>query len=511
MDIILNILIVVVGFLSFIPVMKLFNTPREMKYRCLKFLVNATFAWTVLIFVERFVDNASIIYYAHMLGYPLKFLMATFMLCTVYNYVESKMPKLLIYGLGVLFLVEYIVAITNGQTEWLLQLEVKDVSNFIDLYTAQNGVLFIYHLILTYLVLFAAIGYLGVFLRKRVHIRQYKVVSRTMVVSVIFVLSFNLIQLFTNTTTIDLTYVTLVIASFTLYQVIYSKDMVFNLKMSGRGEILSNMREMYILTDSEDNIVDISNLLQEKYEVDLSIFIGKKFSVLLENLKSKLVVYEEYNVDEKEEHEGLDHLHLRRKEFSLKTMTGHGVMYLLYDETQIFTLLRELNKLSNYDNMTGLHNRNFIENKLKSIELNNKTGIVSLDLNGLKANNDYLGHERGDYLLKKLSIYMKDVMKSHNNYEMARIGGDEFMIIVENSDSKTLNSIKNDILELCEDEDIYQKVSVSIGLAINKNSKDIYELIHEADQNMYEMKQKTSKEYSVEIVKYATNNKNYIR
>lgn len=75
-------------------------------------------------------------------------------------------------------------------------------------------------------------------------------------------------------------------------------------------------------------------------------------------------------------------------------MNDYGYIILLYDETKVFGLLRDLNRLSNYDNMTGLNNRNYIENKLNKIENEKDLGIISLDLNGLKVNNDYLGHER---------------------------------------------------------------------------------------------------------------------
>lgn len=57
--------------------------------------------------------------------------------------------------------------------------------------------------------------------------------------------------------------------------------------------------------------------------------------------------------------------------------------------------------------MTGLNNRNFIEELLDDIKDANGIGVTSLDLNGLKINNDYLGHERGDFLLKSLSTIIK--------------------------------------------------------------------------------------------------------
>ncbi|MBU1020518.1 MAG: hypothetical protein KJ847_04830, partial [Firmicutes bacterium] len=285
MHIILELVLVGVGFLSLVPVIHLFNTSKDMKYRCLKFLVNATFVWTVLIFMERISADMNIVYYAHMMGYPLKFLMSAFMLCTIYNYIEKKLPKTFIIILAIIFLGEYMVAITNAQTQFLLELTPTQVVSFDNLYTAINGPFFIVHLLLTYGVLLASITYLTLFLRTKRNIRHYQSVSKTMVYSVIIVLVFNALQVLVLKSNIDLTYISLVIVTFMLYQVIYRKDMIFNLKTSGRGEILSNMREMYILTDYDRRVVEISKLLEEKYNINTAFYEGKPFELLLEELK----------------------------------------------------------------------------------------------------------------------------------------------------------------------------------------------------------------------------------
>jgi len=332
-----------------------------------------------------------------------------------------------------------------------------------------------------------------------------------MTYSVIVVLSFNLIQLISEDISVDLTYLSLVIVTYALYQVIYRKDMIFNIRTSGRGEILSNMREMYVITDSEKRVVEISDLLKTKYEVSISLFEGKPLELLLEALQERIMFYTEYNVDGSTD-STKDHFHIREKKFTLRGMNEFGYMILLYDETQVFKLLRELNKLSNYDNMTGLHNRNFIENLIPSYAEEKNIGVISLDLNGLKANNDYLGHERGDYLLKSLADKMKEETLEYNNTEMARIGGDEFLIILRDSSQKQVEEIKEKILKACENKNILDRISVSVGVVFKEgNNLNIFDLIKEADQEMYRMKQGTSKEYSKEIVLYATNNDEYIR
>ena len=510
MDELLILLLLAAGFVSFIPVVNMIKNSEDRKYRCLKFLMNATFVWTILILIERVSSSNSVIYYAHMLGYPLKFLVASFMLCTVFNYVEQKMPKMLLWVLGITFLAEYLIAITNSSTLYIINLSLGQLNSFHDLYTSSNGPLFIYHLLITYLVLFSSIIYLFYFLQKKKGIRQYRAVSRTMVISIIIVLSFNMFQLFLVDSSVDLTYISLVIVSYALYLVIYSKDMIFNLLTSGRGKILTNMRELYILTDAEKRIVEFSELLGTKYQVNLADFIGKDLDFLLDHLKDKIAFYQNYDVEGEVASEK-DHYHLRERKFVIQG-NNHGYMILLYDETQVFKLLRELNMLSNYDSMTGLNNRNYIESKLSFYNHKPSLGVISLDLNGLKVNNDYIGHERGDFLLRSLANNLKVVMSHYPHKEIARIGGDEFLVIVPSCDLTVMEKIKEDILSHCTHENLIDRISVSIGLSFDSTGKyDIYELIQKADQAMYQMKSQTSSAYSKEIVAYAKKLDQFIR
>lgn len=507
----LEILLIIAAFVSVIPVVNMSKNRDEKKYLCLKYLIFAAAFWTVLIFIERTSTNMLVVYYTHMLGYPLKFLLSILTLCTIFQYVEKKIPHVVLYGLFVVFAVDLTIALTNSGTLWLLDLAQSDLVSFNDIYIADKGPIFIFHLLFVYAVLFTAVIFLFIFLARHRGVRQYKAVSRMLWVSVVVVLTFNISQLLFIQTNVDLTYISFVIVVYILYEVIYRKDMVFNLRASGRGEILSNMREMYILTDRDKRIMEISPLLLEKYNIDFEHILGQDFEYLVSLLKDKVVLYSEHNIGD-ETDSSKDHYHLREKEFRLRGMNDYGHMILLYDETQIFSLLRELNRLSNFDSMTGLNNRNYIEHKLEKFKNASNIGILSLDLNGLKVNNDYLGHERGDYLLKTLADNMKKVFKPYTDKEIARIGGDEFLIIVPNTTLEFIETKRDEILKECDNSEIDKLVSVSIGVAIDPTGeKDIYYLIQEADKQMYEMKQKTSKEYTKAIIEYIKMQDKYIR
>lgn len=510
MNLLMMIILVTVGFLSIVPVINMNKVQEENKYKCLKYLVNVAFIWTIVVLLERLVTNTQVIYYLHMAGYPIKFALTAFMVCTIFDYIEKHMPKWIIVGLGVIGIIELILAFTNASTKFFLDLSPSEVTDLASLYNAESGSLFIYHLVLIYIILLLAIYYLFYFLYKHREIRHYRSISRTMGISVFVVLFFNISQLLFIEVDVDLTYISLVLVSGSLYQVIFKKDMIYNLKVSGRGEILSNMRELYILTDDTKSVVEISSLLIEKYQLNKSHYIGKPWSFLEEELLKEIVIYRDYDMEDVTA-SSKDHYHLREKKFELNGFKEFGYMYLLYDETQVYSLLRELNRLSNYDHMTGLNNRNYMEKKLENLSDQKNIGVISLDLNGLKANNDYLGHERGDYLLKRLASFIKITLETVENKYVARIGGDEFLVIIENTTEDTLNNLKIKLLELSNNKDIEKRVSVSIGTAFSEKAISIYKLIQEADADMYKMKSKTSAAYSLKVVEYAKKSGKYIR
>ncbi len=510
MELVMMILLLGIAALSLIPVIKMSGVKEDFKYKCLRYLANATLFWTVLIFLERIVNDMQVVYYIHMLGYPIKFLLSAFVICTILDYIEIKMPKWAVVLIGIGFLGELFMAGINQYRPMLLDIDVSTITSLEALYNAPKGWFFIVHLLVIYLMLIVPIVYLFYYFYKHREKRHYGAISTMMGVAVFVVLASNLSQLLFLHIAFDITYTSLVIVTYSLYQVIFKKDMIYNLKISGRGEILSNMREIYILTDEKYNVVDISPLLLERYDLSKEDYIGKNLDFLIETLNEKIVIYDDYDIDETESIDK-DHYHLREKKFKLHGFKECGYMILLYDETQVYKLLRELNHLSYYDYMTGLHNRNYMENKLENLETSVNAGIVSLDLNGLKANNDYLGHDRGDYLLKQLAEKMKEVMHSIPDHFMARVGGDEFLIVVPNTDIETLKKIKKEMLGKCASEDIEKKISVAIGVAYSQEETSIYKVIREADENMYKMKQLISTEYSMAIVEYAKKTGKYIR
>ncbi len=147
-------------------------------------------------------------------------------------------------------------------------------------------------------------------------------------------------------------------------------------------------------------------------------------------------------------------------------------------------LLNKFKKMSMYDDLTGLNNRNCFNDSVKTLfeEHPGFVGIIFIDINGLKEANDTFGHAFGDELIITCANLCKRIFGS----DVYRIGGDEFVILF-NKENASMFEIKTEMLKhLFEVE---KQLVVSIGCATSVNSDDLQEKLEEADQKMYINKQ----------------------
>jgi diguanylate cyclase (GGDEF)-like protein len=164
-------------------------------------------------------------------------------------------------------------------------------------------------------------------------------------------------------------------------------------------------------------------------------------------------------------------------------------VYFVASEIGNHKLMDRLRYLSSIDMLTGVLNRNEMNNKIdairnsKDIELKG-LGIVFADLNGLKRINDNEGHEAGDLLLKNAAMVLQNVFVGD---QIFRAGGDEFMILLTYT---TEDVIKEKIVKARKLSKKYGNVSFAMGYAYQNDSKDITGALKLADQRMYEDKAK---------------------
>jgi diguanylate cyclase (GGDEF)-like protein len=159
---------------------------------------------------------------------------------------------------------------------------------------------------------------------------------------------------------------------------------------------------------------------------------------------------------------------------------------------------KQLRKLSSEDTLTGTYNRATFNRKLNQA-INLKTdkkqlALLFIDLDDFKNINDSYGHDSGDTVLRIVATRLNYFLREKDF--VARMGGDEFVIVLNNIESKKdIENIIGRILELFKDpikltKDRTITQTVSIGVAISP--KDCHtkadELLVQADIAMYKAK-----------------------
>lgn len=151
---------------------------------------------------------------------------------------------------------------------------------------------------------------------------------------------------------------------------------------------------------------------------------------------------------------------------------------------------REVLYLSYHDQLTGLYNRRFYEEELERINFrsNMPLAMVIADVNGLKLTNDAFGHFAGDDLLKKFTAILNKELRAED--VAARIGGDEFVLLLPTMDSAGTEALVARIKErIRQSKSDHAILSVSFGWAVKETpEEDFAALFIQAEDNMYHTK-----------------------
>lgn len=173
----------------------------------------------------------------------------------------------------------------------------------------------------------------------------------------------------------------------------------------------------------------------------------------------------------------------------------HSYSIARNESRKVRARIDELDIIARTDELTGLYNRRGLytygEATLKFAKTMNQSGmIIYCDMDGLKKINDSYGHEAGDRAILAESIILKSNFRS--NDVLARVGGDEFVIICPGLTAEMLKKIRKHIDDDCamwsDGNKLGFQISISIGSLEYPTKKDGYKitpLLSEADSLMY--------------------------
>ena len=168
------------------------------------------------------------------------------------------------------------------------------------------------------------------------------------------------------------------------------------------------------------------------------------------------------------------------------------------DITEQKRIEEQLTYENNHDALTGVHNRAFFERESKLLDKkqNKPISVIMADIDKLKNINDNLGHIYGDQAIKNAAKILEKSFRDKDR--IARIGGDEFVILLPKTDEKSVHQALKRIIENVKAHNIENNddLELSLGYSTGGVDKTIAQIINEADMSMYDNKRfrKTNRE-----------------
>lgn len=180
-------------------------------------------------------------------------------------------------------------------------------------------------------------------------------------------------------------------------------------------------------------------------------------------------------------------------------MTPYLLEKTIYTSIKRFELQKNLEHQAKYDTLTNVMNREAVlhrlEEQLYVCQQNMiSLGIVFIDIDGFKGINDKFGHDVGDRVLKYFAEKLQDLSSPFT--DVGRLGGDEFILIISEIETHDTLLKAHEILDSLslkfQEQELIIPVHFSYG-TVSSTDKNLAlkDLLKQADQSMYEMKNRS--------------------
>ncbi len=161
----------------------------------------------------------------------------------------------------------------------------------------------------------------------------------------------------------------------------------------------------------------------------------------------------------------------------------------LHEQNRLTT--EKLEFAANHDKLTGLYNRTAYASMLEELTAERiRMALILADVDMFKDINDHYGHDTGDSVLKYVADTLKDSFRSEDM--VCRIGGDEFAVIMSNTDSAFRQQIDDKLIRMAEklsrSDDDLPSITLSAGVAFTDQLIPDTDLFKSADIALYRVK-----------------------
>lgn len=265
-------------------------------------------------------------------------------------------------------------------------------------------------------------------------------------------------------------------------------------------EFLEMVRNNYEYDKLPVVVLTAKNCSEEEiahlFEVGGNDYINKPF------LNSELIARIKHHIRLKNATEKLyvlnNQLHEEiKKEELLNEKLVERTLQIKRSNKRIRLLNRKLKYYASHDKLTGFYNRraffDFLSNDIKRVRRNQvPLSLLMIDIDFFKQINDTHGHLAGDFILEKLSDLLRDTIREMDL--IGRFGGEEFMILLPDTDLECAEIVASKILENVAKgtfnyENLTLNITVSIGVAQYKDPEKIDEFVNRVDMALYNAKE----------------------